>query len=31
MSIAITLDLLDTCQDILEAMELPDEIYTPAL
>ena len=31
MSTAITPDLLDTCQDILEAMELPDEIYTPAL
>ena len=30
-STATTSDLLDTCQDILEAMELPDEIYTPAL
>ena len=31
MSTATTPDLLDTCQDILEAMELPNEIYTPAL
>ena len=30
-SIATTLDLLDTCHDNLEAMELPDEIYTPVL
>ena len=31
MSTATTPDLLETCQDILEAMELPNEIYTPAL
>ena len=31
MSTASTQDLLDTCQDILKAMELPGEIYTPAL
>ena len=31
MSTTTTPDLLDTCQDILEAMELPDEIYTLAL
>ena len=30
-STATTPDLLDTCQDILEAMELSDEIYTLAL
>ena len=28
---ATTSNLLDTCQDILETMELPDEIYTPTL
>ena len=31
MSTATTLDLFDTCQDILEAMELPNEMYTPVL
>ena len=30
-STVTTLDLLHTCQDILEAMELPDEICTPTL
>ena len=31
MSTATTPDLLDTCQDILEATKFLDEIYTPAL